>query len=120
MYWKAYAASWLHCLSLAVAWQVHGWICGPEKTGPPFGWFVIATLACRPPARATRVLEPARSPVTRPWYLPLGRAANDPETSRPLRATRAFVLPRGRSTCTRASPAEIRSARFDRTRIATA
>ena len=29
--------AWLHFASTAPAWQVHGWICGPENTGPPIG-----------------------------------------------------------------------------------
>src|SRR5689334_6036866 len=67
MYWKAYDAGSLHCLSLAVAWHVHGWICGPEKTGPPFGWLVITTVAVWPLARATSEFGPRRIPVTSPW-----------------------------------------------------
>src|SRR4051812_11694533 len=116
-YWKSYAAGWLHCLSTAVAWQVQGWICGPEKTGPPFGGLVIVSRAAWTPAAATTGLTPLRSPVSRPWHLPLGRTANALDTSRPFTVTRAADTPRGRSTCTSASPPEIRSARLDRVRI---
>src|SRR5436190_24308025 len=57
-------AGWLHCLSTAPVWHSHGWICGPENTGPPNGWFLIASRAPRPSLScAMTVLGPSFRPV---------------------------------------------------------
>ena len=56
--------TWRPC---APAWQVHGWICGPAKTGPPIGWFVTYRRAALPPRmRAVSATRPTRRPRTRP------------------------------------------------------
>jgi hypothetical protein len=77
MYWNWYWAGWLHWASFAVAWHFHGWICGPEKTGPPFGWLVIVSAAPWPEgSSACRLLLPTARPVTRPSRRPFSRTAN--------------------------------------------
>ena len=96
--------------------QTHGWICGPEKTGPPLGWLAIVMRAVSAPSVATSSLAPTSSPVTRPSKRPLGRTANAPVTSRPSSVTR-MAAGSAPSMATSASPAEIRSARFETTSI---
>ena len=115
------SVSWLHCASTAPSWQVHGWICGPENTGPPIGAFVI--VSCAPPAcgvRAVTTFAPTRE---------VGHEADDAAVG--AAAERAGDVPavdvdgriarrrRAATTSTSASPPETRSARFDRTRIST-
>src|SRR3954452_246501 len=82
MYWNSYVGGWLHCASMAVGWHFHGCTCGPEKTGPPFGWLVIVTAAPRPEgSSACSSLRPSASPVTSPSKRPLSRTANALVTS---------------------------------------
>ena len=39
-------------MSLAPAWQIHGWTCAPANTGPPIAWFVIVICAVATDDRA--------------------------------------------------------------------
>ena len=50
MYWYSYVAGWLHFASVAPSWHCHGWVWGPEKTGPPFAWLTTVTESL-PPGR---------------------------------------------------------------------
>src|SRR6202166_1221730 len=79
---------------------------------------VILALPCG--VVAVSRLSPLLRPVTKPWYLPLGRTANMLLIGAPLSATltpNAGFTAGGRLICTNASPPEIRSARFESTRI---
>jgi hypothetical protein len=47
--------------------QTHGWTCGPAKTGPPIGWFVIVRWTVGPcPIVAITSLAPTARPVMTP------------------------------------------------------
>ena len=66
--------------------QWYGVTCGPEKTGPPIGWFVITIMRPAPPGvRAVRMFLPTTRPVTSPEKLPSSRAANADVMSLPFR-----------------------------------
>src|SRR4051794_9054867 len=114
-YWKSYSVGWLHCASVAPGSHGHGCSCGPEKTGPPLGWFVTTSLAPLPPgSRAISALRPRGRPLTRPSRAPAPRGANALVTSRPWAVIfSARTLAAGAVTRTSTSPAEIRSARLD-------
>ena len=43
----------------APAWHVQGWICGPEKTGPPIGWLITNKRAAPPPRMRAVERHPA-------------------------------------------------------------
>src|SRR3954454_21354222 len=91
MYVSSYLTGSLHCSSVAVAWHFHGLTCGPEKTGPPFGWFVIVIAAPLPDgSSAFSVLRPSASPDTRPSSRPFSR------TAKPLVMSALPSLTRGR------------------------
>src|SRR5687768_12682825 len=63
MYCQLYVVSRLHCASSASGMQYHGWICGPEKIGPPTRWFVMVSCAVRRPLPlAVTRLSPRRRP----------------------------------------------------------
>ena len=113
-------ARWSHLASLAPAWQVHGWICGPAKTGPPIGWFVTYSRAAPPPRmRAVSGTRPTRRPRTRPSRRrgPVRRSARVTLRCPAVSRRREARTPRGSLTRTSASPPDTRSARFDRTLI---
>ena len=106
--------------------QIHGWSCSPEKTGPLARWFVIVRCSAGcgfpfgvVPVLATTWFSPSASPSTRPLNVPSARSANLLVTSTPSTVTRtsAMSTPSGTTTSTSASPPEIRSARFESTRI---
>ena len=99
--------------------QIHGPVCAPSSTGPPFGWFVMTSRA---PANelsvnvALMVLAPLARPVTSPTMRPLDSVVNEEVMSVPSRSTRrlAGLLPPGTLTSTSAEPPLTRSARFDK------
>ena len=96
--------------------QIHGWICGPENTGPPLGWLVTFRRAtCLPPRSAVITVGPVSRPVTSPTVRPSARRANAAETSRTpaVTWTAAVAAPSGMTISTSASPPEIMSARLD-------
>src|SRR4051794_3418179 len=76
LYLNSYLTGSLHWSSCAVAWHFHGFTCGPERTGPPSGWFVIVIAAPRPDgSSACSVFVPSWRPVTRPSKRPFSRTA---------------------------------------------
>src|SRR5688572_18290948 len=97
MYWYSYVAGWLHFASVAPCWHCHGWVWGPEKTGPPFAWLTTVAESLPPGAAARMVFSPSFSPVTRPMSRPSPAGANASLTSRPLAVTRTAdaVVPEG-------------------------
>src|SRR3954454_14955875 len=95
MYVSSYLTGSLHWSSVAVAWHFHGLTCGPAKTGPPFGWFVMVMAAPLPDgSRAFSVLRRSASPVTSPSKRPFSRTAKALVTSiLPSFTRRALGLP---------------------------
>src|SRR5436190_7337672 len=120
MYSYAYVVGLLHCASTAPSSHCHGWICGPEVTGPPMAWLTIVWLVEAPPGTvALSVLLPRLSPVTRPPSSPpVGSSSS--VMSMPLRRTCSSdaETPSGGATLISTSPPEIRSARLDTTSMA--
>ena len=112
--------------------QIHGCSCAPEKIGPPREWLVMVSRADVLPGgrfdvgagstTACTSFGPSASPVSRPEKRPSGRTANALVTSWPLSVTRTLLgaTSPGSTTSTRASPPEMRSARFDSTAIRSA
>ena len=97
-----------------------GWICSPENTGPPIGWFLMVISWPEPSGmRALRRLSPSARPVTSPAYWPFSRTAKLEVMSLPLSVTRtaAASVPGASRAATSASPPEIKSARLDSTSI---
>ena len=113
--------------------------CGPEKTGPPLGWSVMAMLRSIPLGRrAVRTLAPTASPVTVPtnacadrsmpsmlWAgIPLNSPASRPAPNSPVtsllpsltRTVDGSTRP-GKNTATSAELPLTTSARVDSTRM---
>src|SRR3954452_8315925 len=101
----------LHCASFAVSWHTHGCSCGPEKRGPPFGWFVTTSFAARLPAFATIVLLPTLRWVTRPSTFPSAAFLNALLRFLWRTVTRSFFVYFTPPIRTSASPPLTRSAR---------
>src|SRR6476659_1470089 len=67
LYWYAYLTGSLHCESVAVDWHCHGLTCGPENTGPPFGWSKIVIREPLPSGSvAWSAFGPSARSVSRP------------------------------------------------------
>jgi len=115
-----YSAGWLHCASSAPDWQVHGWICGPENTGPPFGWFTTGALASPLGVCAVSRLDPSARPVTRAMKRPSPSTPDTTVAGEPLfsSTTDEGGVAGGSTTSIKTSPPLIRSARFESTSIA--